>query len=126
MNYKKLPPVPPCPVCGEQFANVFEATDHLVEEGGEEVFDPKLILPGGYSLMIGSLLRCLYGYANNPAQIKSITQSTYATLYAAETNPKGMQDLIEEMVVSEQMSNFNVGLKKLLENESPKNDETGA
>ena len=125
MSYRKLPPVPPCAVCGEQFANVFEATDHLVEEGGEEVFDPKLILPGGYSLMIGSLLRCLYGYANNPAQIKAITQSTYATLYAAEISPKGMQNLIEEMVVDEQMSNFNVELKKLLENESPKNDETG-
>jgi len=126
MSYKKLPPVPPCSICGEQFANVFEATDHLVEEGGEEVFDPKLILPGGYSLMIGSLLRCLYGYANNPAQIKAITQSTYATLYAAETSPKGMQSLIEQMVVDEQMSNFNVELKKLLENEPPKNDETGA
>lgn len=126
MSYRKLPPIPPCSVCGEQFANVFEATDHLVEEGGEEVFDPKLILPGGYSLMIGSLLRCLYGYANNPAQIKAITQSTYATLYAAETSPKGMQSLIEQMVVDEQMSNFNVELKKLLENEPPKNDETGA
>lgn len=125
MSYRKLPPIPPCSVCGEQFANVFEATDHLVEEGGEEVFDPKLILPGGYSLMIGSLLRCLYGYSNNPAQIKAITQSTYATLYAAETSPKGMQSLIEQMVVDEQMSNFNVELKKLLENESPKNDETG-
>ena len=126
MSYRKLPPIPPCSVCGEQFANVFEATDHLVEEGGEEVFDPKLILPGGYSLMIGSLLRCLYGYANNPAQISRITQSTYATLYAAEISPKGMQSLIEQMVVDEQMSNFNVELKKLLENEPPKNDETGA
>jgi hypothetical protein len=125
MSNRKLPPIPPCSVCGERFANVFEATDHLVEEGGEEVFDPKLILPGGYSLMIGSLLRCIYGYANNPEQIARITQSTYATLYAAEISPKGMQNLIEEMVVDEQMSNFNVELKKLLENEPPKNDETG-
>lgn len=104
---------------------MFEATDHLVEEGGDEIFDPCLILPGGYSLMIGSLLRCLFSHANNPAQIKSITQSTYATLYAAELSPEGMQEIIEEMVVSEQMSNFNFELKKLLENESPKNDETG-
>lgn len=122
MDFKKIKP---CATCGEQFANVFEATDHLVEEGGEEIFDPCLILPGGYSLMIGSLLRCLFSHANNPAQIKSITQSTYATLYAAELSPKGMQEIIEEMVVSEQMSNFNFELKKLLENESPKNDETG-
>lgn len=123
MDFKKIKP---CATCGEQFANVFEATDHLVEEGGDEIFDPCLILPGGYSLMIGSLLRCLFSHANNPAQIKSITQSTYATLYAAELSPKGMQEIIEEMVVSEQMSNFNFELKKLLENESPKNDETGA
>lgn len=122
MDFKKIKP---CATCGEQFANVFEATDHLVEEGGEEIFDPCLILPGGYSLMIGSLLRSLYKHANNPAQIKSITQSTYATLYAAEISPKGMQEIIEEMVVSEQMSNFNVELKKLLENETPKNDEIG-
>ena len=122
MDFKKIKP---CATCGEQFANVFEATDHLVEEGGDEIFDPCLILPGGYSLMIGSLLRCLFSHANNPAQIKSITQSTYATLYAAELSPKGMQKIIEEMVVSEQMSNFNFELKKLLENESPKNDEIG-
>ena len=122
MDFKNIKP---CATCGEQFANIFEATDHLVEEGGEEIFDPCLILPGGYSLMIGSLLRSLYKHANNPAQIKSITQSTYATLYAAEISPKGMQEIIEEMVVSEQMSNFNVELKKLLENETPKNDETG-
>ena len=122
MDFKKIKP---CATCGEQFANVFEATDHLVEEGGDEIFDPCLILPGGYSLMIGSLLRCLFSHANNPAQIKSITQSTYATLYAAELSPKGMQEIIEEMVVSEQMSNFNFELKKLLENESPKNDEIG-
>lgn len=122
MDFKNIKP---CAICGEQFANVFEATDHLVEEGGDEIFDPCLILPGGYSLMIGSLLRCLFSHANNPAQIKSITQSTYATLYAAELSPKGMQDIIEEMVVSEQMSNFNFELKKLLENESPKNDEIG-
>ena len=114
-----------CATCGEQFANVFEATEHMVEEGGVEIFDHCLILPGGYSLMIGSLLRCLFSHANNPAQIKSITQSTYATLYAAELSPKGMQEIIEEMVVSEQMSNFNFELKKLLENESPKNDEIG-
>ena len=122
MDFKNIKP---CATCGEQFANVFEATDHLVEEGGDEIFDPCLILPGGYSLMIGSLLRCLFSHANNPAQIKSITQSTYATLYAAELSPNGMQEIIEEMVVSEQMSNFNFELKKLLENESPKNDEIG-
>ena len=30
-----------CPECGEEFDNVFEATDHLLEE--DEEFDPALI-----------------------------------------------------------------------------------
>jgi hypothetical protein len=45
--------IPPCPVCGEHFEDIFEATDHLLEENEDE-FDPKLILPGGYTLMVGS------------------------------------------------------------------------
>ena len=81
--------IPPCPVCGEEFDNIFDATDHLLEENDSE-FDPKLILPGGYTLMVGSLLRCLYDYSDNPDMSKSITQSTSATLYAAEASPSTM------------------------------------
>ena len=42
--------VPPCPEWGEQFDNVFQATDHLLED--DEEFDPSLILPNGSRLMI--------------------------------------------------------------------------
>jgi hypothetical protein len=53
--------------------------------------------------MIGSLLRCIYSMADNPEEIKSITQSTYATLYAAESSPKKMKKYIEDIVIREEM-----------------------
>ena len=117
-----IEPIPPCKECGQHFEDIFEATVHLLEYGDEE-FDPKLILPGGYTLMVGSLLRCLYDYATDPDMIKSITQSTYATLYAAEANPGVVKTIIEDMVVREQMSDFEKSLAELLENESDDNED---
>jgi len=105
--------IPPCPECGEQFENVFEATDHLLEDNEE--FDPALVLPNGARLMIGSLLRCLYKYANKPEQIKTITQSTYMTLFLAETQPESIRDVVEEMIVESQMMEIDEDIKKLLE-----------
>jgi len=105
--------IPPCPECGERFENVFEATDHLLED--DEEFDPALVLPNGARLMIGSLLRCLFKYANKPEQIKSITQSTYMTLFTAETQPEAIKDIVEEMIVESQMMEIDDEIKKLLE-----------
>ena len=105
--------IPPCPDCGQRFENVFEATDHLLEDGEE--FDPALVLPNGARLMIGSLLRCLFKYANKPEQIKSITQSTYMTLFTAETQPEAIKDIVEEMIVESQMMEIDDEIKKLLE-----------
>lgn len=107
--------IPPCPECGERFENVFEATDHLLEDGEE--FDPALVLSNGARLMIGSLLRCLYKYANKPEQIKSITQSTYMTLFTAETQPEAIKDIVEEMIVESQMMEIDDEIKQLLEGE---------
>ena len=105
--------IPPCPECGERFENVFEATDHLLED--DEEFDPALVLPNGARLMIGSLLRCLFKYANKPEQIKSITQSTYMTLFTAETQPEAIKDIVEEMIVESQMMEIDSEIKQLLE-----------
>lgn len=105
--------IPPCPECGEHFENVFDATDHLLEDGDE--FDPALILPNGYRLMIGSLLRCMYKYADSSEQIKDITQSTYMTLFAAEIRPEVIGRMVEDMVVASQMMDIDDDLKKLLE-----------
>ena len=117
-----IEPIPPCKECGQHFDDVFEATDHLLEYGDEE-FDPKLILPGGYTLMVGSLLRCIYSYLDEPEMISSIVQSTYATLYAAEASPGMVKTIIEDMVVREQMSDFDKALAELLENESDDNED---
>ena len=105
--------IPPCPECGEHFNNVFEATDHLLEDDDE--FDPALVLPNGAKLMIGSLLRCLYKYADKPDQIKTITQSTYMTLFTAETQPEAIKDIVEEMIIESQMMEIDNELKQLLE-----------
>lgn len=109
--------IKPCPVCGTEFDNIFEATDHLLEDEGEQEFDPKLILPNGYTLMVGSLLRCLYSHANNPEQVEQITQNTYATLFAAETNPSAMRNLVEQLIVDEHMHDFDKALEELLTEE---------
>ena len=105
--------IPPCPECGERFENVFEATDHLLED--DEEFDPALVLPNGARLMIGSLLRCLFKYSDKPEQIKSITQSTYMTLFTAETQPEAIKDIVEEMIIESQMMEIDNELKQLLE-----------
>ena len=103
----------PCPECGQHFDNIFEATDHLLEE--EEEFDPALILPNGYRLMIGSLLRCMYKYAEEPEQIRSITQDTYLTLFTAETDPDTVISVVEDMIVDSSMVGIDDELKQLLE-----------
>jgi hypothetical protein len=105
--------IPKCPDCGQHFENVFEATDHLLED--DEEFDPALVLPNGARLMIGSLLRCLYRYADKPEQIKNITQSTYMTLFTAETQPETIRDIVEEMIIESQMTDIDDELKQLLE-----------
>ena len=105
--------IPPCPQCGERFENVFEATDHLLED--DDDFDPALVLPNGARLMVGSLLKCLYKYADRPDQIKSITQSTYMTLFTAETQPEAIKDIVEEMIIESQMMDIDDEIKKLLD-----------
>ena len=103
----------PCPECGQEFENVFEATDHLLED--DEEFDPALILPNGYRLMIGSLLRCMYRYADKPDDIRRISQDTYMTLFSAETDPSTVVEVIEDMIVGSSMVGIDDELKRLLE-----------
>lgn len=104
--------IPPCPECGQRFKNVFEATDHMLED--DESFDPALILPGGFKLLIGSLLRYMYEHADNPKAIQEITQSTYMTLFAAEADSEILGEMVEDMVVSTQMMDIDDELRKLL------------
>ena len=95
--------IPPCKICGQHFDNIFEVVDHLVDDENEPEFDPKLILPGGYQLMIGSLLRNIHMNAGNNRKVKDIVEHTYATLYAAETNPRKMKRFIEDLIITTEM-----------------------
>lgn len=85
------------------------------EEG--EIFDPLIKLPNGYSLLIGSLLEELYHHADDPEHIKDVTEMTYATLYAAQTDVTQMKSLVEEAIIKQHMVDIDEELKELLEEE---------
>ena len=105
--------IPNCPECGTEFDNIFEATDHLLEDD-EGFFDPVLTLPNGYQLMVGSLLRHIYAHSDDREDVSRITQETYATLYAAEHAPNDMQRFIENLIVGEHMRDIDEELTELL------------
>ena len=107
--------IPPCGICGEHFDNIFDATDHLVEDNGEKEFNPEIVLPNGYKFMLGSMLRQLFDSADKPDEIRTITQLTYGTLYAAENNIGMMKKLVEDAIIHEHMSDIDDELKELLE-----------
>ena len=101
-----------CPECGEHFQDAFEAVDHLLEE--DEEFDPALILPNGYRLMIGSLLRSLFDNSDNEEKIKQITEDTYMTLFMVELSPNSVGKIVQDIIVNESMAELDDELKKLL------------
>ncbi len=108
--------IPQCKVCGTQFDNIFDAINHLAEDD-DEVFEPTLQLPSGYALMLGSLLEELYHHADKPDVIRDITQTTYAALYAAQSDIVKMKDLVQEAIINQHMSSIDEELKELLEGE---------
>ena len=106
--------IPQCKVCGTEFDNIFDAINHLMEDD-EEIFEPTYVLPSGYALMLGSLLEELYYNADKPDIIKDITEITYATLYAAQTDVMKMKDLVHEAIINQHMSSIDEELEELLE-----------
>ncbi len=103
--------LPDCPECGQKFANAFEAVHHMLEDDQE--FDPALILPGGYRLMIGSLLRALFENRNDEEYVSEILQSAYITLFTAETEPDIIGETVEDIIVESVMEDFDGELNKL-------------
>lgn len=81
----------------------------------EDVFDPVLKLPNGYSLLLGSLLEEIYRHADAPDYIKDVTEMTYATLYAAQNDVVQMKELVQEAIVKQHMVDIDEELKELLE-----------
>jgi hypothetical protein len=103
--------LPKCPECGQKFADAFEAVDHMLEDDDE--FNPALILPGGYKLMIGSMLRGLYENRHDVAYLEDILQSAYVTLFTAEVSPDIIGETVEDIIVESVMEDFDGELKKL-------------
>lgn len=103
-----------CPDCGLKFSSTFDAVEHFLED--DEEFDPSLILPGGYRLMVGSLLESLYDNRHDPNFISEVVQSTYATLFMAEVNPDLVNETVEDIIVESEMEDFDGQLKKLFKN----------
>lgn len=114
-----------CDACGEQFDNAFEYVDHFIEDKDAE-FDPSIVLPNGVKLMVGSLLRFMYERAHKPEEIRQIAQSTYVTLFAAETGFPGLEEMIEDVVVENEMLRFNDSLRHLLNEKGPDDNESRA
>lgn len=102
-----------CHECHLQFEDSFQLVDHYYED--DEEFDPYYILPNGYKLLLGSLLRFMYNNADTPEQIKLITQSTYITLFASENGYSLVDELVEDMVVKSALVDFDQNLTRLLE-----------
>lgn len=116
--------IPKCYVCGTEFDNIFDATDHLSEDNDEEEFNPKITLPNGYSLLLGSLLRELFDAAEEPERIRTLTQLTFGTMYAASNDVGAMKQLIEDAIVYDHMSYIEEELQELLDEET-NNDGDG-
>lgn len=106
--------IKPCAVCGTEFKNIFEMVDHLDEEG-DAPFDPKLILPNGYKLLVGTLLRLVHEHSNKPSQVRKIVESAYTTLYLAENDERAMRENVEDVIVENFTRNLDRELKELLE-----------
>lgn len=87
-------------------------------EDDNEIFEPVYHLPSGYSLMLGSLLEELYHHAHEPDIIRNITEVTYATLYAAQSDVVKMKDLVQEAIINQHMSSIDEELKHLLEEDN--------
>ena len=115
-----------CDDCGESFDNAFEYVDHFIEEADEDEFDPAIILPNGVKLMVGSLLRFLFERADKPDEIRQITQSTYVTLFAAESGSDALEEIIEDVVVENEMLRFDDSLNLLLNEKGPDDNESRA
>jgi hypothetical protein len=112
VTFDDEPPHNYCNECNETFDDSFQLIDHTLYENEE--FDPYYLLPNGFKLLLGSLLRFMYNNANEPEQIKLITQSTYVTLFASENGYDLVDELVEDMIVKSALQHFDEDLEALL------------
>jgi hypothetical protein len=112
VTFDDEPPHNYCNECNQTFDDSFQLIDHTLYE--DEEFDPYYLLPNGFKLLLGSLLRFMYNNADEPEQIKLITQSTYVTLFASENGYDLVDELVEDMIVRSALQNFDEDLEALL------------
>ena len=110
------PPHNYCNDCNIEFEDSFQLIDHFLDD--DEEFDPYYILPGGFKIMLGSLLRFMFAHADDPEQIKLISQSTYVTLFASENGYDLINELVEDTIVKSALMDFDEGLRELLEEDT--------
>ena len=72
--------------------------------------------------MLGSMLRYIFNNVNNPEQIKTITQSTYVTLFASEMGYDLVDELVEDVIVKVAFQDFDRDLQQLLAEEPDDNE----
>jgi hypothetical protein len=65
----------------------------------------------------------MYIHADEPEQIRMITQSTYVTLFAAENGYDLVDELVEDMIVKSAVQNIDEEIRKLLSKDT--NEEGG-
>jgi len=116
VTFDDEPPHNYCNECNETFDDSFQLIDHTLYE--DEEFDPYYLLPNGYKLLLGSLLRFMYNNASEPEQIKLITQSTYVTLFASENGYDLVDELVEDMIVKSALQHFDEDLEALLKKDT--------
>ena len=75
-----------CGLCGQRFANVFEAVDHTRRTGSENNFDPKFILGARERMNLGTFLKQVYDLSLDIA-VQDRLEKAYALLYIAEMRP---------------------------------------
>jgi hypothetical protein len=68
MTEKYNEDIPACDLCGALFSNGFDYVDHMMED--DEEFNPYLLLPNGYRLMVGAVLRTLFENADDPVRYR--------------------------------------------------------
>jgi hypothetical protein len=112
VTFDDEPPHNYCNECNQTFDDSFQLIDHTLYE--DEEFDPYYLLPNGFKLLLGSLLRFMYNNADEPEQIKLITQSTYVTLFASENGYDLVDELVEDMIVKSALQHFDEDLEALL------------
>lgn len=115
--------IAPCPECGQHFNNVFEAVDHLLEDG-QPRFEVAHRLSDGFRLLLGTLMREMYANAGDPDTIRFVAEQTFMNLYFSHRAPSETKKFRDNVLVERSMKNIEKELYELL-SKNPTKDQDG-